>query len=169
VGKQYVQYGKALKFYTQFCVLLNIYHFLNVHNATMCTQYGVLLNSYGLFFLCVIFRAFSFMIVIISPTHAQFTSLLYTLAYIIYIYIFIERERVYNKEVNCACVGEIITIVRTSFLQTSPEWQIRLHGLFKASHVTFMHTQTPYVWLNARVAYWGWLSSVSFSYKNNCN
>jgi hypothetical protein len=47
---------------------------------------------------CVIFRAFSFMIVIISPTHAQFTSLLYTLA-----------ARVYNKEVNCACVGEIIT------------------------------------------------------------
>jgi hypothetical protein len=31
------------------------------------------------FFLCVIFRAFSFMIVIISPTHAQYTSLLYTL------------------------------------------------------------------------------------------
>jgi hypothetical protein len=27
-------------------------------------------------FLCVIFRAFSFMIVIISPTHAPFTSLL---------------------------------------------------------------------------------------------
>jgi hypothetical protein len=32
-------------------------------------------------FLCVIFRAFSFMIVIISPTHAQFTSSLRTLAY----------------------------------------------------------------------------------------
>jgi hypothetical protein len=39
------------------------------------------------------------MIVIISPTHAQFTFLLRTLA------------SVRNKKVNCACVGEIITII----------------------------------------------------------
>jgi hypothetical protein len=51
------------------------------HRCFICKSSVLKFQISFLKFLCVIFRVFSFMIVIISPTHAQFTSLLYTLAY----------------------------------------------------------------------------------------
>jgi hypothetical protein len=57
------------------------------------------------FFLCVIFRAFSFMIVIISPTHAQFTSLLRTLAYMFRPLRAIIRASQITKECRLKCVS----------------------------------------------------------------
>jgi hypothetical protein len=66
------------------------------------------------------------MIVIISPTHAQFTSLLYTLA------------RVYNKEVNCACVGEIITIINENARNITHKNSVKMLHIFVKTWLAYM-------------------------------
>jgi hypothetical protein len=68
---------------------------------TMPTIYNKVIT----FFLCVIFRAFSFIIVIISPTHAQFTSLLCTLAYMFRPLRAIIRASQITKDCRLKCVS----------------------------------------------------------------